>query len=99
MKLGYFIGLLVGHQQEHAIAELVSDYSGSCHGFSLADTCRARYLKYREALMKSAIIGSALAAARSYYNYIDMAVDDVMLMLKSTDDFVNELCQVNNFDK
>ena len=50
------------------------------------------FLKYKKALVTSSIIGSALAAERSYYDYTDMTVDDVMLILKVVDDFVNELC-------
>ena len=53
------------------------------------------YNKYKEELMKSQIVGSAVAAGRKYLNYDDMTADDVMLILHSTDQFVNELYRIS----
>ena len=51
------------------------------------------YQSYRDELMKSTILGSLVAAGRKYCNYEDMTVDDVVLILHSTDKFVTELRQ------
>lgn len=51
------------------------------------------YQGYRDELMKSPIVGSAVVAGRKYMNYEDMTEDDVILILHSTDKFVNELQQ------
>lgn len=49
------------------------------------------YQGYRDELMKSPILGSAVAAGRKYMNYEDITADDVILILNSTDKFVAEL--------
>ena len=53
------------------------------------------YQKYKNELMKSPVLGSAITAGRKYLNYEDMAEDDVMLILDSTDEFVNELYKMS----
>lgn len=54
------------------------------------------YQKYKNELMKSPVLGSAVTAGRKYLNYEDMTEDDVMLILDSTDKFVNELYKMSN---
>lgn len=49
------------------------------------------YSKYRGELTKSQILGSALAAGRTYLNYADMLSDDIRLWLNSTDMLAKDL--------
>jgi len=51
------------------------------------------YQSYRDELMKSTILGSAIAEGRKYWNYEDMTADDAVLILHSTDKFFTELHQ------
>ena len=44
--------------------------------------------EYKNELMKSPIVGSLITSGRRYPNYTDMAPDDVILILQSTDKFV-----------
>jgi len=53
------------------------------------------YQKYKDELMKSPVVGSAVVAGRKYLNYEDMTADDVVLILHSTDKLVNELYQMS----
>jgi hypothetical protein len=49
------------------------------------------YQHYKDELMGSATLGSAVASGRKYRNYDEMTADDVILILNSTDKFAAEL--------
>jgi hypothetical protein len=50
-----------------------------------------RYRKYRASLMKSGAIRSAMAARRANQDFETLSVDDVALLLKSTDELMRSL--------
>ena len=49
------------------------------------DLPKEPYQSYREELMASPIIGSAIATGRRYINYEDLSEDEVRLLLVATD--------------
>jgi hypothetical protein len=56
------------------------------------------YQKYKDEIMKSPVLGSIVGTGRTYALYENMTVDDVVLLLQSTDKFINELCQSNKLE-
>lgn len=57
------------------------------------------YDKYRIELMKSSVLGSAIAAGRRYLEYSDLNADDIMLLLSSTDKFATDISEVKTDSK
>lgn len=53
------------------------------------------YNDYREKLLSSPLVGSALTAGRRYPNYVDISEEDVALILDSTDVFLKELLKTH----
>ncbi len=49
------------------------------------------YRNYKEILMQSSVLGTALQQKRAYLNYTDIDKDDVMLILQASDNFADEL--------
>jgi len=55
------------------------------------DLPKKPYQTYREELMASPIIGSALATGRRYINYENLSEDDVVLLLTTTDKLLQSI--------
>jgi hypothetical protein len=55
------------------------------------DLPKKPYETYREELMASSVIGSALATGKRYINYEDMSQDEVRLLLTSTDKLLSAI--------
>lgn len=54
----------------------------------------ALYKNYRESLIQSSKLGTAVQQGRTYINYKELEIDDVLLIIKASDEFADALVKM-----